>query len=855
MVSRTGRDNVGGPATSDADGQGGVERIAVDVDGIVQGVGFRPFVYALASRQHLVGEVANSPTGVHIEASGSRSAIKAFLAALRDEAPPLAVVEEIVVRERSTDEQPTRGYQPTVGRAGVPVGEPADTDRAETRVGLAARPGRAGLPAGGGFRIAASEAAGARTTLVSADCATCADCLAELADPADRRYRYPFINCTNCGPRFTIIRDVPYDRPATTMAGFAMCLACAAEYHDPADRRFHAQPVCCSDCGPRLRLLDRAGRPLDVDPIERSAELLRAGAVLAMKGLGGYHLAVDARSEAAAARLRGRKHRADKPFAVMVADVSAARELCAVGPVAERLLTGRRRPIVLLDALGGNRGVAPSVAPGTRQLGVMTPYTPAHHLLLAAFGGPLVLTSGNVSDEPIVYRDDEAFDRLGPIADYFLVHDRPIHIRADDSVVRVLPALPSGPERERGLAGESARRSTGEPDSRSVVEREQLVRRARGYAPEPLGMARETPRPVLACGAELKSTFCLTRSRYAFVSQHVGDLENYETFSAFTAGIAHYERLFDVRPEVIAHDLHPEYLSTKYALDRSEDDGLAVVGVQHHHAHIASCLADNRHSGPVLGVAFDGLGYGIDGTLWGGEVLLADLTGFTRLAHLDPVAMPGGAAAIRAPWRMAAAYLTAAGVDAAGLSVRERNAADWESIVAMADRGVAAPLTSSAGRLFDAVAAILDVRDTVNYEGQAAIELEQLADPAERESYPPPRIVRPPRPALDPWRIQGIDLVAAVVEDLRAGTDHARVAARFHATLARTIVTVCERLAEQTGVRTAALSGGVFANQRLLDEVSVGLRAAGLTVLTHSRVPTNDGGISLGQAAVAGAQR
>jgi hydrogenase maturation protein HypF len=758
-----------------------------------------PFVYALASREHLVGEVANSPAGVHIEAAGRPAEIDAFLTALRAEAPPLAVVEEIVV-ERI-------------------VVEPA---------------GAAG-PWPDGFRIAASDPAGERTTLVSADCATCADCLAELADPADRRYRYPFINCTNCGPRFTIIRDVPYDRPATTMAGFAMCPACAAEYHDPADRRFHAQPVCCPACGPRLRLLDRAGRPLGGDPIARSADLLRAGRVLAMKGLGGYHLAVDARDEAAAARLRGRKHRADKPFAVLVADPAAARELCLIGPVARDLLAGRRRPIVLLDALPGEPGVAPSVAPGTHQLGLMTPYTPAQHLVLAAFGGPLVLTSGNVSDEPIVYRDDEALARLGAIADFFLVHDRPIHVRADDSVVRVSAA--------------------------GAGEREQVVRRARGYAPEPLGMSWPTPRPVLACGAELKNTFCLTRGRYAFVSQHIGDLENYETFSAFTTGIAHFERLFDVRPEVVAHDLHPDYLSTKYALDRADDDELRLVGVQHHHAHIASCLADNRHPGPVLGVAFDGLGYGTDGTLWGGEFLLADLTGFTRLAHFEPVPMPGGAAAIRAPWRMAAAYLGAAG-ECSDLAVRERNARRWAAVVALGGRRVGAPLTSSVGRLFDAVAAILDVRDTVSYEGQAAIELEQLADPAERRGYPLPEITASSQPraadasaAADPWRIGGVDLVRAVVDDLRAGVDRAVVAARFHTTLASTTAIVCERLAERTGVRTVALSGGVFANQRLLAGVADGLTAAGLRVLTHARVPTNDGGISLGQAAVAHAQR
>jgi len=774
-----------------------------------------PFVHAVASRQGLTGEVANNPTGVHIEAEGDPAAVEAFLAALRDEAPPLAEIEDIVVRRR-----PVHSHAAAAGSR------------------AARRPGED--PGGGAFRIAATDQAGARATLVSADCATCADCLAELTDPADRRYRYPFINCTNCGPRFTIIRDVPYDRPATTMAGFPMCPACAAEYHDPADRRFHAQPVCCPTCGPRLRLLDGAGGPVDTDPVERTAELLRAGAIVALKALGGYQLAVAARDETATARLRARKRRADKPFAVMVADLAAARELCPLGPVAERLLVGRRRPIVLLDALPGAGGVAPSVAPGTRQLGVMTAYTPLHHLLLAAFGGPLVMTSGNVSDEPIVYRDDEAFERLRGIADAFLVHDRPIHIRADDSVVRVAPAWPPpGPV-------------TGEP---AVGEKEELVRRARGYAPEPLTLAARAPRPVLACGAELKSTFCLVRGRHAFVSQHIGDLENYETFRAFTTGIAHHERLFGVRPEVIAHDLHPEYLSTKYALDRAEELGTALVGVQHHHAHVASCLAENRHPGPVLGVAFDGLGYGSDGTLWGGEFLLAELAGFTRLAHLEPVAMPGGAAAIRAPWRMAAAYLTAPGapprLDPRRLPVYARNAARWADVARLARGRIAAPPTSSAGRLFDAVAAILDVRDTVTYEGQAAIELEQLAGPADHGAYPLPAVVKGPGSA--PWRIRGVDLVAAVVDDLRAGAGRDVIAARFHTTLARTAVAVCAGLAEQTGVRAVALSGGVFANRRLLAETVAGLRAAGLTVLTHSRVPAGDGGISLGQAAVAAA--
>jgi hydrogenase maturation protein HypF len=631
-----------------------------------------------------------------------------------------------------------------------------------------------------------------------------------------------------------------------------MCEACAAEYHDPADRRFHAQPVACPACGPRLRLIDREGRDVPGDPVERAGALLRDGIVLAVKGLGGYHLAVDARDEPAAAALRSRKHRADKPFAVMAAGAAEARELCEVGPVAEALLTSRRRPVVLLGArtepVGGP--LAPSVAPGTRQLGLMLPYTPLHHLLLAAVAGPIVLSSGNVSDEPIAYSDDDAFARLSDIAEFFLVHDRPIHLRADDSVARIVPSWPPpggpGPRLARG-------------------EKEQVIRRARGYAPEPLALAFTPPRPVLACGAQLKSTFCLTRGHYAFVSPHIGDLENYETLRAFSAGVEHYERMFGVTPAVLAHDLHPDYLSTAYATRRAEEAaegsagrGPALVGVQHHHAHIAACLADNRHPGPVLGVAFDGLGYGVDGTLWGGEFLLADLTGFTRLACLDQVPLPGGEAAVRAPWRMAASFLAAADLGGAvvdWLPVRRRNAARWEQVTALARRGVAAPPTSSAGRLFDAVAALLDVRDTVSYEGQAAIELEQLADPAEHGAYPEVAILTPDagESSGDPWRVRGVDLVAAVVDDLRAGSARATVAARFHTTLARSVVAVCRRLADETGVRTVALSGGVFANQRLLGEAGDGLAAAGLAVLTHGRVPTNDGGISLGQAAVAAA--
>ncbi|HJU01805.1 MAG TPA: carbamoyltransferase HypF, partial [Actinomycetes bacterium] len=551
------------------------------------------------------------------------------------------------------------------------------------------------------------------------------------------------------------------------------------------------------------------------------AARLRDGAVVAVKGLGGYHLAADAASEPAVAALRARKHREDKPFAVMVADLTAARRLCAVSRAEEAMLTSPRRPIVLLPrrTAGAAGGVATSVAPGNRSLGVMLPYTPLHHLLLQGVGRPIVLTSGNVSDEPIAYRDAEALERLGGIADWFLVHDRPIHVRADDSVVRAFGG------------------------------RELPLRRSRGFAPQPLALPWPFPRHVLACGAELKHTFCLAKGGHAFLSSHIGDLENYETYRSFTEGVEHFRRLFDVDPRVVAHDLHPEYLSTKYAL---ELDGVELVGVQHHHAHVAACLADNGEPGPVIGVAFDGLGYGPDGTIWGGELLVADLEGFRRAGHLEQVPMPGGAAAIKEPWRMAAAWLDASlGAGAPeGLSVAARHRDRWEQVVALGRSGTAAPVTSSAGRLFDAVAAILGVRDAVNYEGQAAVELEQLADPLERGAYP----VRVAPAGDGLLRLGGSDLVRAVVADLSAGLPSPLIAARFHNGLAAATVTACDVLREETGLGTVALSGGVFQNMLLLERTVASLEAGGFRVLTHSRVPPNDAGISLGQAAVAGAR-
>jgi hydrogenase maturation protein HypF len=791
-------------------------RASVRVEGVVQGVGFRPFVYSLATRLGLAGWVGNDADGVFAEVEGPAAGVQDFLAALVRDAPPLAQVDRVTSQPIAPD-----------GRAG--------------------------------FTIVPSEVDGQRRALISADVATCADCLRELADPADRRFGYPFVNCTNCGPRFTIVRGVPYDRALTTMAGFAMCPACRAEYDDPANRRFHAQPVCCPDCGPQLRLVESPLRPgtppgpaepggqrlpgppgdplTHPDPggrrpphppgtgvrqaddaLAAAVRVLQDGQVLAVKGLGGYHLAVDARSQPAAARLRAAKHREDKPFAVMVPDVAAARELCAVDELAEALLTSPRRPIVLLPRRAAAGLIADAVAPGNRQLGLMLPYTPLHHLLLRRFPHPVVLTSGNVSDEPIAYQDSDALDRLGGIADAFLTHDRPIHIRTDDSVVRPFRGRPA------------------------------VLRRSRGYAPQPLAVRTRFGRPVLACGAELKNTFCLGRDQHAFVSQHIGDLENYETLRSFTEGIEHFQRLFDVTPELVAHDLHPEYLSTKYALDRP---GAELVGVQHHHAHIASCLADNEVAGPVIGVAFDGTGFGPDGTIWGGEFLLADLATAERGGSLAGLPMPGGAAAIRQPWRMAAVYLDAAfpGALPDGLAVAARNSAAWADVLAMARRGVNSPVTSSAGRLFDAVAAVLGVRDTINYEGQAAVELEQLAAAGLEHRGYPARITPGP-----PFTAAGPDLVRAAAEDLLAGLPPDVISARFHRGMAGLIVAGCQLLRESSGLGTVALSGGVFQNLLLLGTVVGLLEARGFQVLTHSRVPPNDGGISLGQAVVAAAR-
>ncbi len=758
------------------------------VQGIVQGVGFRPFVYGQALRLGLGGFVLNDSNGVTIEVEGLATMLEAFQRALRETPPPLARIDSITAEMIA------------------PQGETL-------------------------FVIAHSEAGQERNTLISPDTATCDDCLRELFDPADRRYRYPFINCTNCGPRFTIVQDVPYDRDKTTMRAFPMCRDCRAEYDDPLDRRFHAQPNACPICGPGVRLLNAAGRVLEMaDPIALAAEQMATGAILAIKGLGGYHLACDALNVEAVARLRQRKHREAKPFALMPLDLDTARRLCEVSDAEAALLESRRRPIVLLNRRerGDDDLVAPGVTPGYTTLGMMLPYTPLHHLLLdavATAGEPgrpavLVMTSGNLSDEPIAYRDDDARGRLAPIAEGTLTHNRAIHMRCDDSVVRV------------------------------AAGGEQIFRRSRGYAPEPIRLGFECPVPLLACGGHLKNTFCLLKGRQAFVSHHIGDLENLETLTSFREGIAHFERLFDVRPEAVAYDLHPDYLATKYALDL---DLPHMVGVQHHHAHVASVLVEHGLAGPVIGVAADGTGYGSDGAIWGCEIMAADLLDFERFYHLVYVPLPGGEQAVRQPWRVAAAYLRLAfGDDFLRLDlpfVQQMDRERWRVMAQMIARGINSPPASSLGRLFDAVAALVGLRGTVVYEGQAAIELEMIAEPSE---------------GLYPFDIRAGDdgpgtldvapLIRAVVEDLRQGVPIGQIAGRFHHSMAALLATACLRAREQTGLNDVALSGGVFQNRLLLEQLVDRLEAEGFDVYLNRRVPPNDGGLSLGQAAIAAAR-
>ena len=758
------------------------------VSGTVQGVGFRPYVHRLASASGLAGFVRNDAAGVLVEVEGPAGAVESFLGRLAREAPPLARIEQLA----HEDIEP----------------------RAER-----------------GFVIERSPHGGVVEVPVTPDGATCRECLAELFDPADRRYRYPFVNCTNCGPRFTIVRGIPYDRPQTTMAGFTMCRRCEAEYRDPGDRRFHAQPNACPDCGPSVALLAGDGRPAppghDGDPVLAAARALAEGGIVAIKGIGGVHLACDATSEPAVRALRARKHREERPFALMAADADAAGRLAEVGTLERGLLESAERPIVLLPRRA-RAAVAASVAPGLPELGLMLPYSPLHHLLLhdlleLGCEGTLVMTSGNASDEPIAYRDEEIVERLGGIADLILTHDRPIETRTDDSVLRTVSA-----------AG-----------TRRVL----FVRRSRGYVPAGIALPEPPEQPILACGAQLKSTFCLARGGRAIVSHHIGDLENEQTLRSFREGIEHFERLLEIEPEIVAHDLHPEYLSTKYALDL---DGVELVGVQHHHAHLAACLAEHGESAAhAVGAIFDGTGYGSDGTVWGGELLAGDVGGFRRVGMLRPVRLPGGAAAIREPWRMACAWLAAAAEEVADVPVPAAVAGHvapqrWRQVAHLARSGLSSPATSSMGRLFDAVAALCGVRAHVSYEGQAAIELEAACDPHERGRYP-----IDVHEDVDALVIDPRETIRCVAADAERGAAVGRIAAMFHAAVTQATVSACTLAAERERTELVVLSGGVFLNRRLLEGAAAGLSAAGLRVLFPERLPIGDGGISYGQTAVA----
>ncbi len=749
-------------------------------------------MFRLARELDLSGFVLNDARGVVLEVEGVRGAIDELLARLSSDAPALARVERVTLEQ--------------VAATG------AATD----------------------FSIVASASEGEADALVSPDSATCADCLAELFDPSDRRHRYPFVNCTNCGPRFTIVRGVPYDRPLTTMAAFEMCARCRAEYEDPLDRRFHAQPNACPDCGPAARLVDADGRAAGhgEDGVAAAARALLDGAIVAVKGVGGFHLACRADDERSVAALRHRKHREEKPFALMVAGLGAARGLVELGSTEDSLLGDPARPIVLARRREGAR-IAAAVAPRSPELGVMLPYSPLHHLLLADAGVPLVMTSANVSDEPIAYRDEDALERLAMIADLFLIHDRPIQTRTDDSVVRAVATARGG--QRRAL----------------------MLRRSRGHVPGALKLPVACELPVLACGAELKSTFCLARGDRAWVGHHIGDLKNLETLTSFREGVEHFERLFAVNPVVVAHDLHPDYLSTRYALEDRAD--LEPVAVQHHHAHLAACLAEHGREGPAVGAVYDGTGLGSDGTVWGGELLVGGLEDFERAGHLWPVRMPGGERAIREPWRMACAWLALAlEEDEPALPSTLAGAVDpatWARVAELAHTGLASPQTTSAGRLCDAAAALCGVGARVTYEGQAAIEFEALAEPAERGGYPlevataPPGAAAYPAIVLDPRAT-----VRAVAADVRAGVATPVVSARFHNALADATADALAALAEARGLSTAVLCGGVFANRLLLERAAARLHAAGLEVLVPELLPPGDGGVSYGQTAIAAAR-
>ncbi|HVP14990.1 MAG TPA: carbamoyltransferase HypF [Terriglobales bacterium] len=769
-------------------------RLRLELRGAVQGVGFRPFVFRLAEELDLPGWVLNDARGVFIEVEGARPSLDRFRERVVAERPPRSIVQSV-----ESVWLPPAGYR--------------------------------------SFEIRHSDEAGAKSALVLPDLATCPQCLAETLDPAERRHRYPFTNCTNCGPRFTILRALPYDRPNTTMLGFVLCNECRAEYEDPRDRRFHAQPIACPACGPRLALWDAEGEGIAIgdEALLLAAAALGEGRIVAVKGLGGFHLLCDARDASAVGRLRERKPRVGKPLAIMARDLEQARELCEVSDLAARWLESVEAPILLLPrrhpAWSANvRGapvVAAEVAPGNPNLGVMLPATPLHHLLLRACGFPVVATSGNLTDEPICTNEYAALRRLGGIADLFLVHDRPIERHVDDSVAWI------------------------------VRDELRLLRRARGWAPLPVTLRREMP-TILAVGAHLKNTVALSLGRQVFLSQHIGDLETEEALSAFERVIADFLRLYEAAPEAIAHDLHPDYLSTRWALGRAADDGRTrLVAVQHHHAHLAACLAENGIEGRALGVTWDGTGYGTDGTVWGGEFLLGDAAGYERVAHWRQFPLPGGEAAIREPRRTALGLLWALHGGALPEPARRRigplfTDREIDLLLRMLERRMNCPLTSSAGRLFDGIAALLGLPPVVTFEGEAAMALEWAADAAERGAYPVDYSIGPRPGGADAGGaiLDWAPLVSAVLEDLDRGETRGAIAARFHNALVRGAV----RVAREAGEARVALSGGCFQNRILTERLAGALEREGHEVLLHRAVPPNDGCVSLGQAVVAAAR-
>ncbi|OQY60631.1 MAG: carbamoyltransferase HypF [Desulfobacteraceae bacterium 4572_88] len=761
----------------------------LEIRGVVQGVGFRPFVYQLAKQLHLTGEVANTSSGVSVHLEGAAGHIDTFCADLVRKKPRLAHITEF-----SACSQSIRGFE--------------------------------------NFSIVKSRDYADRSALISPDVSVCEDCLDELFNPKDRRYRYPFINCTNCGPRYSIISDIPYDRPTTSMKHFEMCGKCQAEYDDPGNRRFHAQPNACDKCGPRVGFCDNDRTEQKVgNPVEKAVSLLKQGYILAVKGLGGFHLVADAENDDAVIQLRKRKHREEKPFALMSRDMESIAKYAHIDPEDESLLLSAQRPIVLLRKKEGySIFISAAVSPRNRYFGVMLPYTPLHYLLFS--GSPksgefaaLVMTSANMSSEPIVIDNEEAFERLSGIADYFLLHNRDIYLRSDDSIVRS-----SGFETRSLKPGFT-----------------QFIRRSRGYVPMPIFLKNKMP-PVLACGAELKNTVCLTKENQAFLSQHIGDMENLDTYAFFEKTVDHMRRILDICPEIIAHDLHPDYLSTRYA---KENSGSKIrIPVQHHHAHVVSCMAEHMLEGPVIGLSFDGTGYGTDGNIWGGEILIAETDRFTRAAHLSYVPMPGGTAAIKEPWRMALSYLwhtfgeAFRNLDLPMLGETEDH--KLTIIPEMIRKEINSPKTSSLGRLFDAIACIAGIRNQVFFEGQATMELEMMAGKRilSEETYDYEWI------AGEVHEILPQPLITGVVEDMRKDVSLSEISGKFHMTLVRMFSALCHLIRKERGLNRVVLSGGVFQNALLLGELTVSLEKSGFQVFTNTRVPPNDGGISLGQAVV-----